>query len=89
MLIAHLSIFICIFLVTLAIVNLIPSLFTAYQERYQANTQRTVRELDKFFLNIKPTRILIGAAVLGVVLGLLTRNWVLGLVVIVAGLQIQ
>jgi tight adherence protein B len=86
MLIAHISIFITVFFVTLAIVQAIPSVYEVYRERYKTRTRRLARELDKFFINIKPTNILIGAAVLAVLLGFLSGSWVIALAIVVAGI---
>ncbi len=82
---AHISIFFSVFLVMLAIVNAIPVLFKLYRERYQTSSRQTARELDKFFLNVKPSKILIGAGVLGVLMGLMTGSWVVTLVLLIAG----
>lgn len=68
------------------IVEMIPELFTLYHERYKADLVRTSRELDKFFLNVKPTKILIGAVVLGIVLGLTSGSWIVAVSVALGGL---
>src|SRR5947209_2761405 len=82
----HLGLFISIFFVMLMFVHLIPSLFEAYRERYQSNTQRTTRELNRFFLDIKPTKIVIGMVVLGAVLGYLLESWVVLAALAIAGI---
>jgi tight adherence protein B len=86
MLMAHLSIFFMVFLVMLGVVNAIPSLFKLYQQRYQASAQKTTRELNKFFLNIKPAKVLIGAGVLGLLMGYLSGSWVVTVAIVGAGL---
>src|SRR5437016_749543 len=86
MLTARLSIFVSVFFLMMAIVNVIPGLFAAYRERYQMGARRTARELDKFFINIKPTQILIGATALGALLGVLTGSWVIAVAMVVGGM---
>src|SRR5579864_6908866 len=86
MLLAHLSILISVFFLMLAIINWIPSAFNTYRERYQLSVRRTTRELDKFFINIKPTYILIGAAILGACLGVLSGSWVIAVAVLATGI---
>ena len=83
---SHLAILFTVFLVMIGIAELIPDLFKAYRGRYKSSVLRTSRELDRFFVNIKPTNIFIGAGVLGVLLGWLTRSWVVALVVAGGGL---
>ena len=83
---AHLSILISVFFLMLAVINWLPEVFTAYRERYQISLRRTTRELDKFFLRIKPTQVLITAAILAAVLGYVTESWVLAAAVIVVGM---
>lgn len=82
----HLAIFVSLFLFMVGVVEMIPELFVLYRERYQADLVRTTRELDKFFLNVKPTKILIGAVVLGIFLGAFTRSWVVAIAVALGGL---
>jgi tight adherence protein B len=84
--IAQISVFLCVFFVILAIVEAIPGIMAAYRERYQASSRRTARELDKFFLNIKPAKILIGAAIAGVALGFLSGSWVVAGAIAAAGM---
>ncbi len=84
--IAHLGILIAVFFVMAGIVEMIPELFTLYRERYMADLVRTTRELDKFFLNVKPTKILIASLVLGAALGALTGSWVTAVAIALAGL---
>src|SRR5579872_6256810 len=82
----HLAVFISLFLFMIGVVEMIPELFTLYRERYKADVLRTTRELDRFFLNVKPTKILIGAVVLGILLGISTGSWIVAAAVILAGL---
>ena len=82
----QLSIFLAVFFLILGVVNLLPELFVAYQERYQTSTRRTARELNKFFIHIKPTQILGIAGVLGALMGIATGSWVLAAAIIAAGL---
>jgi tight adherence protein B len=81
----HLPIFISVFFVCYGIVALIPNLFAAYRERYQTSSRRTARELSKFFINIKPTQIFIGSAVLAILMGVLSGSWVIGIALAIAG----
>src|SRR3989344_5764635 len=82
----QLSIFLAVFFLILGVVNLLPELFVGYQERYQTSTRRTARELNKFFIHIKPTQILGIAGVLGALMGIATGSWVLAAAIIAAGL---
>ena len=86
MFLAHLPILVIVFFLMLSIVNLIPSLFEFYQTRYVLNLGRTARELDKFFLNVKPKWILIWAAALGAILGFLAESGVLAAAIVIAGI---
>ncbi len=83
--IGHLYVFVCVFFLSLGIVRIIPELFGVYREQYKSQSRQTARELSRFFLNIRPTQIMMGAGVLAVLLGLLTRSWVIGAAVIAAG----
>lgn len=84
--IAQIAIFIAVFTVILGFVNEVPALFYTYRERYQLSARRTARELDKFFFNVKPTHIIIGSAVVGLLLGAVSGSWVVAGAVIAAGL---
>src|SRR4051812_9846322 len=78
-------IYLCAFMLSISVVNLIPELFTAYRERYQVSSRRTARELSKFFIDIKPTKILLGAALLAGLAGFAARSWVPAAGVLIAG----
>lgn len=82
----HLAVLISMFFLMWTITSMIPQWVQRYREKYQANLLRTTRELDKFFLNVKPLRILLGAGLLGVLAGVLTGSWVLAGVLCVTGL---
>src|SRR5258708_15958829 len=82
---AHISIFSAVFLVMLAIVNAIPVFFKLYRERYQTSSRQTARELDKFFLYVKPSKFLIAAGLLGELMGLMMGSWVLTFVLLIVG----
>lgn len=82
---AQLSIFICVFFIMMAIVNLLPELFTTYQERYKVSLRQTARELNKFFFNVKPLKIILGVGTVGVVIGFLTGSWVVALALSIVG----
>ena len=75
--IPRLAVTISVFFLMLGIANILPHLLNLYRERYIANLIKTTRELNKFFITIKPSRIIIGAMVLGALLGLATGSWVL------------
>lgn len=82
---SHLYVFAFVFFVTLSIVKLIPGLYSSYKDSYSTRSNETARELNKFFINIKPTQIIAAAGVLGVVLGILTQSWVVALAILGAG----
>jgi tight adherence protein B len=82
----HIFAFVAVFSVMLGIVELIPGIFNAYRDRYNASSRRTARELDKFFLTIKPTRVLIGSIVLGIFLGYYAGSWIIAAVIASAGI---
>jgi tight adherence protein B len=84
-LIARFTILIGAFFVMKAFLDFVPILAGYYRDRYQRNMQQTSRELNKFFLSIKPGKIIIGAFIVGVALGVLTGNWIVGVAVCVAG----
>jgi tight adherence protein B len=83
--IGDISIIICVFFVMLGIVRAIPNLTEAYRERFQASSQRTSRELNRYFIQVKPAKIMAGAAILAVILGILSGSWVISVAIIAAG----
>jgi tight adherence protein B len=83
---AHLGILIAVFAVMLSGVQMIPEFFRIYREKYMADVVRTTRELDKFFLRIKPSTLLIICLVLGALLGILTGSWVFAITIALVGL---
>jgi tight adherence protein B len=83
--VAHIAIFLSVFFVAMGIINALPGLIMAYRERYQVRARRTARELDKFFLNIKPGKILLIAAIIGALMGFLAGSWVVAGAIVVAG----
>jgi tight adherence protein B len=83
---AHLGILIAVFMLMTGVVEVIPELFAIYRERYLADVVRTTRELDKFFLRIKPTHLLLTCLASGLAFGLLTRNWVFAVGIALSGL---
>lgn len=84
--ISQILIAICLCGVMFSIVGLIPQLFTLYRERYQTSLSQTSRELNRFFFDIKPSKMVLIIAVVGVVGGLLTRSWVLAVAIAGGGL---
>jgi len=84
--ITHFGVLMAVFFVMAGIVELIPELFTLYRERYMADVVRTSRELDRFFLDIKPLKLLLFSVIFGSILGILTSSWVLALAVSLFGL---
>jgi len=84
--IAHLIVLISAFIAMMGIVEIIPQLITTYRDRYQMTLGQTARELDKFFINIKPTKIVIGAVILGVAIGALTGSWVIAVTLGISGI---
>jgi tight adherence protein B len=83
--IAHISIFIAIFSVTLALVNWLPEMITTYRERYRLNLFQTTRELNRFFVNIKPVQMIGVFVVLGILLFIFTGSWILAGALCVSG----
>jgi tight adherence protein B len=81
----HLMVLFTVFSFMLTVVNLLPSMVTVFQERSKNLLGRTTREMDKFFVHIKITHILIGSIILGSVLGFLTRSWVLAILITLGG----
>lgn len=69
-----------------SLVEFIPELFAIYQSRYKENLLRTTRELNRFFLNVKPTKIMIGLAIFGVLAGIATNSWVLTVAIALLGI---
>jgi len=68
------------------ILRVIPELWTNYRQRYEVSVTKTSRELSKFFITIKPGKIIALAAGLGVLLGIVTGSWVLAGALAVGGL---
>ena len=81
----HIIFFFTIFSLILGIVKLIPDFYAIYHERYKSSSLQTARELNKFFINIKPRNIFIGSGVLAVVLGFLSGSWVVSVAILIAG----
>jgi tight adherence protein B len=82
----HLTVLVSLFFFMIGVVEIIPELFTLYRERYKADVAHTSRELDRFFLNVKPTHVLVGTVIVGILLGLFTGSWVLAITISTAGL---
>jgi tight adherence protein B len=85
MTLSQVAVFAVVFSVMMGVMSLVPGLFEIYRERSQTSLRRTSRELDKFFLNIKPITIILIMVGFGVVLGITSGNWVLALGVAAAG----
>jgi len=81
----HLSVLIAVFTFMMMVVKLIPDLWTTYRERYQTSTAKTSRELTRFFVTIKPGKIMLIAAGLGVLLGIVSGSWILGIALAISG----
>jgi tight adherence protein B len=84
--VAHLGILIAVFFLMAGVVEMIPEFFKVYREKYMADVVRTTRELDKFFLRIKPTTLLVISLATGIVLGFVTGSWVFAVVIALSGL---
>ena len=82
----RLFVLIAVFMSMMGIAEIIPQLVQVYRERYQKSLGLTARELDKFFINIKPTKIMIGAVVLGAAVGALTTSWVIAVILSLCGI---
>lgn len=75
-----------VFVFMMSLFKLIPDVYETYRERYQVSTAKTSRELSKFFINIKPTRILAISTGVGVLLGVATGSWIIAGALAVGGL---
>lgn len=82
---SHLSIMATVFFITLTIVGLLPDLIKTYRERYEVESRKTTRELTKFFITVKPGKIVAIFAAAGLAFGLLTRSWVFGFTIAACG----
>src|SRR5262245_10259659 len=82
----HFGILIAVFFLMVGVVELIPEIFKIFRERYMADMVRTTRELDKFFLRVKPTRILLISVSAGALLGVATGSWVISVAIAMVGL---
>ena len=82
----HIGVLVMVFVFTMSVLKLIPEVYETYRERYQVSATKTSRELSKFFINIKPTRILAVSAGVGVLLGVATGSWVIAGALAVGGL---
>jgi tight adherence protein B len=84
--IVHIAIFAFVFAVMLALVNWIPDLLIVFRERYQADVFQTTRELNRFFINIKPAHMITVFTILALLLFFATGSWILAGALCVAGL---
>lgn len=84
--IGHFYIFVFVFFLAMGIVKILPELYRSYRDKYENRSSEITRELSKFFLNIRPSQIMIGAGILAVLLGVAAGSWVIGAAVIAAGL---
>jgi tight adherence protein B len=82
----QIGIFIVVFFLLYAIVKALPAFWQTYAERSRIALRISTRELDKFFISIKPTTIILSMAAVATVLGIITRSWVLAAALAVAGL---
>ena len=74
----RLMLLVSVFFLMMTVVEAIPTLVAIFQERFKAGEGKTARELSKFFITIRPGKIIIVICVLGVVVGILAGSWVLG-----------
>jgi tight adherence protein B len=81
-----LPIYIAVFLFAVAVMNGIPQIISWYHGRYKLNMDQTSRELRRFFFDVKPVKIIAGTVVFAVLIGLLTRSWVLAAALCLAGI---
>jgi tight adherence protein B len=81
----HIGILITVFAFMMGVVRVVPELWDTYRERYRVSTTRTSRELSKFFINIKPGKIIAITMVVGVLLGFLLDSWVIAAVLAISG----
>jgi tight adherence protein B len=72
---SHIVILFAVFSFMTTVVSLTPAIIDFIREHWEGRLLRTTRELDKFFLHIKPTYLIGGAMVIGGVLGVVTENW--------------
>jgi len=81
----HIGIFFVVFSAIWGIVTILPALYETLHERYQTNVKRTTRELDKFFLNVKPVTIIVIIGAVGGVIGLISGSWVFAMTIAGSG----
>src|SRR5271154_19148 len=75
-----------IFTIVYGTIGLLPDFIKLFRDRYTVRLTLTGRELSRFFIDIAPIKIVMGASVLGALLGLLTGSWVLAVTLCVAGI---
>jgi tight adherence protein B len=72
---SHIVILFAVFSFMTTVVSLTPAIINFVREHWEGRLIRTTRELDRFFLHIKPMHLIGGAVVLGAVLGIATDSW--------------
>jgi tight adherence protein B len=82
---SQLMLMLAVFSFMMTAVNLLPSVVRTIQERYKGRFGNASRELDKFFVHMKVTHVVIGSLVLGAGLTYATGSWALGIAVVITG----
>jgi len=82
---SRLMLSVTVFSFMLTVVNLLPSVVSTFQARYKDRFGHLSREMDSFFIHLKATYIVIGSIALGIVLGVVTGSWILGITLAILG----
>ena len=83
---SQLMLLFAVFSFMMTAVNLLPSIVRVLQERYKGRFGNTSREIDKFFVHMKPTHIMAGSLAAGGLLAYAASSWALGLAVALTGM---
>jgi len=80
------AILIVVFVACLFAVRLAFELIDSYRKEYRMDFTSTARELNRFFVNVAPSRIVLIAAIMGGGLGYLAGSWVLAIGLALSGI---
>jgi tight adherence protein B len=81
----HILVAITVFSFMMTVVNFLPAIVNNFQERYLVGMRRTTRELDRFFVQVKATHILIVSLFAGAGLGYLLDSGAVGITIALTG----
>jgi tight adherence protein B len=82
---SQLSLIIVVFFFIYGVMGLVPDVVHWYRERYRQRMSDTGREWDRFFIRMKPSRIITISTLVGVLFGLYTGSWVMGTAIAASG----